>query len=57
VVGDESQAIVGTVQIGTEASVYSRSGTVVTRVSVMSVGADPLTEALNITPTLVSQLH
>ena len=55
-VGDESRAIVGTVQGGTEASVYSRRGAVVTRVSVLSYGADPLTEALTVTRTLIGQL-
>ena len=55
-VGDESRAIVGTVEGGTEASVYSRRGAVVTRVSVLSYGVDPLAEALAVTQTLMSQL-
>ncbi|MGD9712901.1 MAG: hypothetical protein AB7V46_12650, partial [Thermomicrobiales bacterium] len=55
-VGDETRAIIGSALGGTEASVYSRRGLVVTRVSVLSYGADPLAEALAVTQNLIANL-
>lgn len=55
-IGDQSRAISGAVQGGTEASVYSRRGPVVIRVSVLSYGDDPMVEAFSVTQTLVSRL-
>lgn len=44
-IGERSRAIIGQTSDGTEASVYVLSQGVVIRVSVMSVGVDPLAEA------------
>jgi hypothetical protein len=55
-IGDQSKAIVGPAGAGTEASVYARVLSIVIRVSVMSVGSDPIEDAAAITRGIVGRL-
>ena len=52
-IGEQTRALMGATDMGTEASVYSRVGTVAIRVSVMSVGTDPLAVAVGIVQGMV----
>jgi hypothetical protein len=55
-IGHQSRAIAGATGGGTEASVYVRVDGVVIRVSVLSVGVDPLAEAETIAREIVARL-